>query len=423
MIKFILFLVLYFISESQAQTNKCATMLNLERRMLKDPSLHERIMQSENETNSFLKNNIAIKRAHGQITTIPVVVHVLWNDPIENISTAQINSQIEVLNEDFRLLNSDSLQPTHPFWSITSDSEIEFCLASFDPNGNPTNGITRTFTDSSSFSGNGYEKFTATGGKDNWDPTKYLNIWVCNLDGSGGTLGYATFPVDLSTNPDEDGVVIRYEAFGYLGTAGSGNFPDNDLGRTATHEIAHWLNLRHIWGDNQPNCGDDFVADTKPCNGPNFGCPTFPLHPNNICGTDVNGEMYMNYMDYVDDACMNMFTTGQTTRMKSALFTKRLGLLSSNGCGLNTSLNSISQNNLIDIHPNPNNGAFIIKSDVVLDTGYFTIYDVLGNKIQEFNSIISNQISVDLKSFKSGIYYLKYSNSKGSLYKKFIISQ
>ena len=257
----LIFLVLTMGMNINAQVEKCATMQVFEKRTQSDPATLLRMQQTEMEAQTWIsQNNNLLKHKNqpksGALVTIPVVVHVLYNNQTENVSYEQIMSQIDGLNEDFRLLNSDSLDDTHPFWWYTADTEIEFCLASIDPNGNATTGITRTFTNITGFTGDGSEKFTSLGGKDNWDPTKYLNIWVCDLSGAGTLLGYAAFPSDLTAYPDEDGVVIHYQAFGYIGTAGTGGFSGNDLGRTGTHEVGHWLNLRHIWGDDF--CGDDF---------------------------------------------------------------------------------------------------------------------------------------------------------------------
>ncbi len=230
------------------------------------------------------------------------------------MSDAQILSQIQVLNEDFRRTNSDA----NSIWSQAADSEIEFCMASSDPNGNPTNGITRTSTSTSAFGTNDQMKFNSSGGKDAWPASSYLNIWVCDI--SGGILGYAQFPGGSAST---DGVVIDYQYFGTIGTA-SAPF---DLGRTATHEVGHWLNLRHIWGDGA--CGvDDFVSDTPTSDAPNYGCAIGHVS----CSST---DMVQNYMDYSDDACMNLMTVGQKNRMR-ALFESggyRASLLASQACG------------------------------------------------------------------------------------------
>ena len=203
---------------------------------------------------------------------------------------------------------------------MAADTEIEFSLATEDPNGNTTNGITRTQTSQSSFSTNNGVKYSSSGGIDAWNTSEYLNIWVCDL--SGGLLGYAQFP---GGNATSDGVVCDYAYFGNTGTATS----PYDLGRTATHEVGHWLNLRHIWGDS--NCGNDFCGDTPEHSGSNYGCPSYPS-TSNCNGNGSAGDMFMNYMDYTDDGCMNIFTQDQKTRMIAAINTSRSGLLASNGC-------------------------------------------------------------------------------------------
>jgi hypothetical protein len=257
------------------------------------------------------------------LKTIPVVFHVVYRTATENISDAQIMSQLTILNNDFRKLNTDWLNTPVPFQGLAADCEIQFCLAQQDPNGNPTTGIKRVLTSVTSFSSNNAMKYTAQGGSDIWDRNRYLNIWVCNL--GGGLLGYAQFPGGAAAT---DGVVINHNATGNVGTAA---FPYNK-GRTATHEVGHWLNLYHIWGDDGTGCnGSDQVNDTPNQGGSNYGCPTFPKVS---CANGVNGDLFMNYMDYTDDACMYMFTTGQKTRM-DALFAaggSRASLLTSNGC-------------------------------------------------------------------------------------------
>jgi hypothetical protein len=165
-------------------------------------------------------------------------------------------------------------------------------------------------------------KSAATGGADAWPSDRYLNIWVCPL--AGGLLGYAQFPGGPAAT---DGVVIRHSAFGTTGTATA----PFDLGRTTTHEIGHWVNLRHIWGDDGTGCwGDDFVADTPNQGGPNTGTPPFPTVS---CGNAPNGDMFMNYMDYTDDVAMFMFSAGQVTRIHAALDGPRAAIGTPTPCG------------------------------------------------------------------------------------------
>jgi len=298
-----------------AQRN-CGTMEHYERAVQENPSYELNQIEIENFTNEFVSHNSGEDRA---LVTIPVVVHVVYNTTTENISDAQILTQIDVLNKDFAKMNPDAANTPSIF--TASNTNIQFCLASVDPTGASTNGITRTFTSTTAFSTNDAMKNNATGGKSAWDASKYLNIWVCDI--SGGILGYAQFPGGSAAT---DGIVVDYQ---YFGTIGTSTAPFN-LGRTATHEVGHWLNLRHIWGD--ATCGSDLVADTPTHNTSNGGCPTYP-HLSTCSGNPV--EMTMNYMDYTDDACMYMFSPGQTTRMQ-ALFAPggaKASLLTSNGCG------------------------------------------------------------------------------------------
>jgi hypothetical protein len=241
------------------------------------------------------------------ITTIPVVVHVVYNSTSENISVPQIKSQIAALNRDYRAKNPDKSRVPSVWKGLVADAGIQFVLATKDPKGQPTNGITRTKTTRTSFGTDDSAKSTATGGIDPWPTDRYLNIWVCTL--SGGLLGYAQFP---GGPPQTDGVVILNTAFGTKGTA----TPPFNFGRSATHEIGHWLNLRHIWGDTEDCSGTDFVADTPNAQGPNYNKPKFP-HVS--CNNGPNGDMFVNYMDYVDDDTMVMFTTQQVVRMTATL--------------------------------------------------------------------------------------------------------
>jgi len=247
--------------------------------------------------------------------TIPTVVHVVYSSAAENVSEAQINSEIISLNKDYGAKNPDKSKTPAVWAGLVTDTGIQFALAKRDPNGNPTNGITRTRTTKASFPNDDSVKSTAQGGADPWPSDKYLNLWVCTL--GNGLLGYAQFP---GGPPGTDGVVILNAAFGTTGTATA---PYN-LGRSATHEVGHWLNLRHIWGDTEDCSGTDFVDDTPNAQHPNYGKPTFP---HISCTNGPNGDMFMNYMDYVDDAAMFMFTAGQVVRMQATLAGPRAPLV------------------------------------------------------------------------------------------------
>ncbi|MCC7196510.1 MAG: zinc metalloprotease [Gemmatimonadaceae bacterium] len=269
-----------------------------------DPGFRQRQAALENATARRMLLRAAYRTG---VTTIPVVVHVVYRTASENISTAQIKRQIAVLNKDFRATNPDKSKVPLVWKGLVTDSRIKFVLASKDPKGKATTGITRTKTTRTSFGTGDTVKSKSTGGVDGWPSTKYLNVWVCTL--AGGLLGYAQFPGGPAKT---DGVVILNTAFG---TGGTTRAPFN-LGRTATHEIGHWLNLRHIWGDREDCGGTDYVADTPNASGPNYGKPTFP---HISCNNGPNGDMFMNYMDYVDDAAMYMLTAQQVVRIHAAL--------------------------------------------------------------------------------------------------------
>ena len=305
-------------SQNQPNKRNCGVMTEHRRLLDEDPSYVAARSRIETLAKAY---ELGLRTsARVGITRIPVVVHVVWNANAQNISDAQIQSQIDVLNQDYRMTNPDIGQVPAVWQSIRGDARIEFFLATTDPNRNPTNGITRTRTEATSFAQAGNPiKSAATGGADPWPADRYLNIWVASRITSpqGDLLGYAQFPGGPAAT---DGVVILQSAFGTIGTATA---PFN-RGRTATHEIGHWLNLFHIWGDDGTGCnGSDEVSDTPNAAGPNFNCPTFPSV---TCKNGPNGDMFMNYMDYTDDACMFMFTSGQVARMQAALDGPRVSI-------------------------------------------------------------------------------------------------
>ena len=292
-------------STTDTPTVRNCGAMEVHRRLLTESELY-RSARANLETAT-----IALEALHQPLTgtlRIPVVVHVVYNTEEQNISDEQIATQIEVLNRDFRATNPDIATVPAPFTGAVADAEIEFALTTTDPDGNPSNGITRTRTRVADFGTNDAVKSSARGGTDAWPADRYLNIWVAKL--GGGLLGYAQFPGGAA---ETDGVVVTYSAFGTIGTAAD----PFDLGRTLTHEIGHWLNLFHIWGDDGTGCGGtDEVDDTPNQAGGNTGKPAFP---HVTCNNAPHGDMFMNYMDYVDDDVMVMFTKGQVDRMRSCL--------------------------------------------------------------------------------------------------------
>ena len=306
-------------SVSFAQVNTCGSILRLNNYLKENQLAKEVRLTLEKETESYVSSK-SIN------TTIPVVVHIIYKNTNENISDLQIQSQLDVLSADFTRTNTDASNTPVDFLTIIADMQIDFCLAKQKPDGSPTNGIIRKQTNNSFFPLYGNEiYYDSLGGSDAWDTHKYLNIWVCNVE--NGVLGWSQLPGGGDANTD--GVIIDYEHFGTIGTA---IYPYN-LGRTTTHEVGHWFNLLHLWGDN--TCGDDLVNDTPQQEEANFGCK---IHPHQTCGN--NGDMFMNFMDYTNDACMNSFTHGQKNRVWSAISNYRTGLLNSNGCSPSTIPNS-----------------------------------------------------------------------------------
>ena len=290
-------------------------MAEFARRVCGTMDVHRRLLNTDREyalRRASIENLARLYRRGArrslrtEVVRIPVVVHVLHNTPEQNVSDAQIRSQIAALNRDYRA-QAEGIPALPPaFRVLAADARVEFVLAD----------ATRTATSISAFPLDESVKSRDRGGADPRPRDQFLNIWVCPL--AGGVLGYAQLPGGPAAT---DGVVITSTAFGTTGTAAA---PFN-LGRTATHEVGHWLNLLHIWGDDDTGCnGSDFVDDTPNQAGPNYGIPSFP---HLSCDNGPNGDLFVNFMDYTDDAGMQLFTPGQVTRIDATLDGPRAALL------------------------------------------------------------------------------------------------
>lgn len=279
-----------------------------------NPEFVKNQVQLEQETQQ-LQLNKTTQSTHQVTRIIPVVFHIIHAGGNENISMAQIQDQIRILNLEFPRMMADTVLTPPPFKSVAGSFDVEFRLATLDPNGNCTQGVTRTYSTLTTCSMNNDEVKSLI----YWPSNKYLNIWLVASMHYGGDPtcyggGYAQFPGGSAFT---DGVNIRADLIGSIGTSASNTGWGNFMGRYLVHELGHWFNLRHIWGD--AYCGNDFVSDTPPAEASNSGCPSFPHNAMNACGAGANGEMFDNYMDYSQGACLNIFTQGQVTRMDAAL--------------------------------------------------------------------------------------------------------
>lgn len=390
----------------------CSTAAYQQNELRNDPSFANQVNRIETFVQRQIQNKASVSpaaRLQHMIITIPVVVHILYHQPGENISDQQVISQIEMLNQCFRRLNADTSNTPAVFKSIAADCEIEFKLAISDPIRRSTSGIIRRYTPMTEWKADDQMKFSAQMGDDAWNAQIYFNIWVCNMK---GVAGYASTP---GSPADKDGIVIGYKVFGKNNSSGF------EMGRTAVHETGHWLGLRHLWGDT--NCGDDLVDDTPRQSSYNIGCPSGIRI---TCGNEPNGDMYMNYMDYTNDACINIFTEGQKTRMRS-LFAEggpRYFILLSSG--LDYPL--ISESPLPEEPPKwlhsqlyPNPAANELTLDIAYDIRWIgkTIFilDVSGQLVMQ-TTITSKVQKINISKLKSGVYFLSVKKEDGSFIKQ-----
>ena len=332
---------------------------------------------------------------------IPIVFHVVWNSPEENIAEELLSSQLQVINDDFNRLNPDIINVPRRFQDDVSSIGIRFCLAQQDPNGNPHTGVIRVQTDVSSIGGQRESesnlsliKNSSLGGSDAWDPERFLNVWIGARD--DGIAGIATFPTALEAGTPEDGIELDYTVVGIRNDTSAFN-----LGRTLTHEIGHYLNLEHPWGSTV-SCinGDDFVDDTPDQGEIYFGCI---VDERRSCGSV---DMVNNFMNFLDDGCLWFFTNGQRDRMIDALFRLRFGLISSGICAdtrpvpprpLDIAvLRQIPFGYQIDL-------SFLPELDYRLE-----LYDITGRLMWTENQNGLSTHLIDLTRFNTGVYVVRF---------------
>ena len=400
----------FFISFLAKAQRECATQAYLDAQL----ASHAGISKKQADIESFIQRQKITTRLNGDegssvtgVIKIPVVVHILYNTASENIPDAQVFNQLAALNRDFRRLNNDTLNTPDPFKSLAADVQIEFVLATADEEGRPTTGIVRKHTYVTYWKTDDQIKFSSEGGSNAWDSRFYLNIWVGNLQ---SVIGYSSSPGGDVT---KDGVVISTSVFG---SVKSGNY---NLGRTTVHEVGHWLGLKHIWGDQY--CGDDLVDDTPRQGNFTPGCPT---GFRSSCSNGTTGDMYMNFMDYTADACMNLFTEGQKERMRILFIQEgpRHSILASKGLWqpwkepLPEAVELPAQ---VTIYPNPAQSDLTINLDETWVGKTIHILNSNGAVIITFR-VNSKIQKIDVQRLKPGLYYLHGTKANGKLLQKFI---
>ena len=327
-----------------------------------------------------------------QLVTIPVAVHILWNDPDENLTDSRVIAQIAALNRDFQLQNTDLDLLPFAFSGLVANANIGFCLANIAPDGSQTTGITHTFTPNqaigSTFNGSGAVFYSNQGGHDAWSTDKYLNIWVSNMNGIEG-FGFAP---DAVITPTEDGILIDSKVFG-----NGPETPENrTLGRTLVHEVGHFLGLPHPWGSSDTCSDDDGLADTPTQAGPYFGCPDFPTI------SCTNSALTHNFMQYTDDSCRLMFTTDQKNRMTQVLSSDRASLTTSDKC--TTATANLPKPTKATCRPNPAHNQIEIELPENLQNKTLQLFDAQGQLILTTKAEI-----IDISQLPTGIYIVKWS--------------
>lgn len=386
-----------------------------------------------NEQFEIAKQHQQTKANKSQLYTIPVVVHVVYNTPDQNLADSVIHKQIQTLNEDYQRLNADTVNMRADFDIVKGSPNIQFELTQTDPQGQPSTGITRTETSVETFGDFGLfqndftqlekVKQTAEGGHDPWDQDRYLNIWVCNMEifNSPMLLGFATPPAGLPNWPPgsvpniSDGVVIQYQAFGANNpnSLDMGQGPIDVLGRTCTHEVGHYLGLRHIWGDGACSAQDGIDDTPNADDQSQFDCDdTKNTCTDTIQNTDLP-DMIENYMDYSAETCQNSFTQGQIDLMRGVLENQRYDLVHNNPASVEV------EEMIAAIYPNPASSSI----NVAVENGVaeqIQIYGTNGRLIKSHTP--QGSIStIDVSSLGNGVYLIHITEKNGRrTVKKFV---
>ena len=357
------------------------------------------------------------------VYTIPVVFHVIYNVANENLHDSLIISQLEVLNRDFNRLNADTVKTRAIFKSRAGTARIQFEFAKVDPNGVATTGIVRKLTSKTTFgsAGGGIQdlmKATATGGDDPWDPTKYLNIWVCDLsvNNQDNLLGYAFPPYGHPSwtsgswvADSKQGVVLHYKVVGRNNPRATGAIASSNKGRCAVHEVGHFFGLRHIWADDQFSVNkclvDDYIDDTPLQGiGAGFTCNL----GGNTCVEPKNDlpDMFENYMDYSTEACQNLFTKQQVQMMRTSITDFRTELPIKREIITRMRIFDTVVYDEVLIYPVDKESDVVveIRNEDILEQLDVQFFDLLGRKVTEVYKLSKNETRFDTQTWASGYY-------------------
>ena len=429
-------------------TRKCNTTYLVNQSITEDSRNLIAMEEIANKNNKWVDEN---RNKDKTVITVPIVVHIVHKNTHSNIgsgtniSNAQIEDAIRILNEDFSKTNPEFPNPPRStFSNLAADVQIQFCLAATDENGNPTNGVTRTSTTKADFDPDTEAndmKRNNTGGKDGWDPEEYLNIWVCNLavSPSGGmTLGYSYLPGSVTWSMWKDGLVVDFQ---YFGTVGAGAGGGND-GSTTTHEIGHYLGLMHtfceetdnngnpICCDNDDNNWGGYVDDTPASKDIYWGSVNSSTN-NNTCNdlsysnnfnTNVL-DMDENFMAYSSDVWM--FTHEQSAVMNGTMNGYRNSLKNSPAsvnCSGTVGIDNLLDNNQIRIYPNPTKGKILIQNLTNFKSENIVVRNILGEIILT-NKNTNSLVSLDLSLLENGVYFIEISTGSVKRIEKIILSK